>query len=373
VPRADLSAVEALRAAAGIDFSKRSIVVVGTNGKTSTAVFMERMVRSAGLRTGLTTSPHIRSWGERITIGGAAISEGPLLVELELLHRLASTVADSESLRFFDLLTLAAARVFADEAVDVSIYEAGIGGRLDATHLVGAPLVVLTSIGLDHEELLGNRELDVLREKLGVAHPGATVVSAELPSDLEVEAEAIAARRGLDLRMTKGLAGPFLARNAALALRALQSAPFAVGSLPDDVGSALAGGVKGRMQHFRANDVDVIVDAAHNPQAWEELRALLPAHHVALVSISRDRSATALAAVLSQAHHVLVTDAWPGRSYDPVELGSILTGAGLEVEVVAEPPRAFAAALHSAKSARLPLVVFGSAYLLPHALAVLDG
>ena len=336
-------------------------------------MFIERMLRSVGVRTGLTTSPHIRAWGERIAIGGQAIADERFLVELERLHRLAQTVADVTSLRFFDLLTVAAAAVFEEEQVEVSIYEAGIGGRLDATHLVAAPLVVLTSIGIDHEELLGDQELDVLREKLGVARRGATVVSTQLPDALRLEAEAIAAREGLDLRMIDDVTGAFLSRNAALAVYALQNAPFNVGVIPDDVNSALAGGVPGRMQRIRADGVDVILDAAHNPQGWSELSALLPPRYVAVVSISRTRSAEALAASLERAHRVFVTQAWPNRSYDAVELSSILARAGLEVDALVEPADAFAVALRLAKSERLPLVVYGSTYLLPHALEALAG
>ncbi len=373
-PRVDLDSVDALRLAAGIEFSPQSLVVVGTNGKTSTATYLERILRSAGLRTGLTTSPHIRAWGERIAIDGVAVADEVLLPELQRLHQLSLTLTDSSSLRFFDLVTLAAAAIFARERIDVGIYEAGIGGRLDTTRLVAAPLVVLTSIGLDHEELLGNREVDVLREKLGVAPRGARVVSAELPAALREEAEAIARSAGLDLLMADGLAGPFLARNRQLAALALRNAPFPVGSLPDellsdDESDALEATMPGRMQRLRVGGVEVILDAAHNPQGWSELATLLPTSYAAVVSISGDRSGHALARALRDASHVFVTQAWEGRSYDARELGSILAESGLDVEVFAQPAAALDAALRFAKSERRPLVVFGSSYLLPHGLS----
>jgi dihydrofolate synthase/folylpolyglutamate synthase len=367
-PRVDLDAVEALRLAAGVEFAPRSIVVVGTNGKTSTATYLERILRSAGLRTGLTTSPHIRSWGERIAIDGVAVADELLLAEVQRLHRLSREVADSSSLRFFDLVTLAAATIFARGRVDVGIYEAGIGGRLDATRLVAAPLVVLTSIGIDHAELLGSREVDVLREKLGVAPRGGRVVSAELPAGLGEEAEAIAGVAGFELLAARDLAGPFLARNRQLATFALRNAPFPVGSPPDE-SEALAAAVPGRMQRLRVEGVDVILDAAHNPQGWSELAGLLPPSYAAVVSISRDRSVQALALALREATHVFVTEAWEGRSYDAARLGSILAESGLDVEAFAEPAAAFDAALRFAKAERRPLVVFGSSYLLPHALS----
>ena len=368
-PRSDLGAVEALGDAAGIDFPRRSIAVVGTNGKTSTAIFMERFLRRAGSRTGLTTSPHIRNWGERVAIDGTPIGDGRLLGELRRLHRSAGDLAARGSLRFFDLLTLAAAALFAEEGVGVAIFEAGIGGRLDTTRVVAAPLSVLTSVGVDHEELLGDSEVDVLREKLGVAPDGGRVVSAELSPGLAREAEAFAAAHSLDLRIARGLTGPFLTRNAALAVFALQNAPFEVGPVPGRLDVDEAGVVPGRMQRLVVEGVEVLVDAAHNPQGWLELKGLLPASYVAVVSASRSRAVAELAASLGAARVVVATVAWPGRSYDAAELASILGTAGLDVAAVSDPADALAAGLARARDERVPLVVFGSAYLLPHAFA----
>jgi len=368
-PRSDLKAVEALRDASGADFPRRSIAVVGTNGKTSTAIFMERLLRGAGSRTGLTTSPHIREWGERVAIDGVPVAEERLLLELARLHRAATDVAARGSLRFFDLLTLAAAAVFAAEGVDVAIFEAGIGGRLDTTRVVAAPLSVLTSVGLDHEELLGDTEVDVLREKLGVAPDGGRVVAAELSPGLVREAEAFAVAHSLDLRIARGLTGPFLARNAALALFALQNAPFDVGPVAERLDADESGVVQGRMQRLAVEGVEVLVDAAHNPQGWSELKALLPTSYVAVVSASRSRAVMELADSLEAARAVFATVAWPGRSYAAAELVSILAAPGLAVEAVPEPAAALAAGLARAKRERVPLVVFGSAYLLPHVFA----
>ncbi len=368
-PRSDLEAVEALRAAAGIDFSSRSIAVVGTNGKTSTATFMERLLRGAGSRIGLTTSPHIRDWGERVAIDGRPIADERLLDALARLHRLADDVAARGTLRFFDLLTLAAASVFAEAKVEIAIFEAGIGGRLDTTRIVSAPLSVLTSVGVDHEELLGDNEVDVLREKLGVAPEGGRIVSAELAPALAREAHAIAASRSLDLRMARGLTGPFLVRNAALAVFALQNAPFDVGPVPERLAVDEVEVVPGRMHRLEVEGVAVLVDAAHNPQGWSELKGLLPPSFVAVVSASQSRSISELAASLEAAHVVHATVAWPGRSYDAAELASILGAAGLDVDAIPEPAIALAAGLARAKRERLPLVVFGSAYLLPHVFA----
>jgi folylpolyglutamate synthase/dihydropteroate synthase len=204
------------------------------------------------------------------------------------------------------------------------------------------------------------------------------VVSAELPAALRDEAEAIARSGGLDLVMAAGVDGPFLARNRQLATLAFRNAPFPVGSLPDEplpdeLGEAAAATVPGRMQRLRVGGVDVILDAAHNPQGWSELATLLPPSYAAVVSISRDRSAPALALALRDSSHVFVTQAWEGRSYDAAELASILADSGLYVEAFTEPAAALDAALRFAKAERRPLVVFGSSYLLPHALSSFGG
>jgi dihydrofolate synthase/folylpolyglutamate synthase len=163
-PRPDLAAVEALRDAAGISLPETTVVVVGTNGKTSASVYLGRLLASSGRRVGVTTSPHLRRWGERVAIDGEPVDDLQLAREVEAVHQLARALPGRETLRFFDLVTLAAARLFAAAGVDAAVFEAGIGGRLDTTRVLRAPLVVLTGVGLDHTELLGGTEEAILRE-----------------------------------------------------------------------------------------------------------------------------------------------------------------------------------------------------------------
>src|SRR5579862_2966282 len=113
-PRPDLAAVEALAARTGIRAPERTAVVVGTNGKTSTATFLARLLQAGGLRVGLTVSPHLRSWSERVLVDGKEVDEGELADRVETL---AEAAADLDA-RFFDLLTLAAVAIFADRGVD---------------------------------------------------------------------------------------------------------------------------------------------------------------------------------------------------------------------------------------------------------------
>jgi len=351
-PRLDLSAVETLAQRAGIRAPERTAVIVGTNGKTSTATFLARLLHAGGLSVGLTVSPHLRRWSERVLIDGTEVDEGELAHRVETLAEAAAGL----DVRFFDLLTFAAAEIFADRGVDVGVFEAGIGGRLDTTHALRAQLVVLTGIGLDHTELLGPDEASILREKLGVAPPGAVVVSAPLAPDLAVEAQRVAAQAGIRLEFPPVEGATFYERNAALA----RAAAAHVLSLPPEVELAP---VTGRKQRATVEGVEVVLDAAHNAAAWHTLAAELPARYVAVVSVSLDKPPAELRVALNGADAVIATSAWAGRSVGAAALAAVVGGDAVE-----DPRAATRVGLERARELGVPLVVFGSAYLLRHAL-----
>jgi dihydrofolate synthase/folylpolyglutamate synthase len=351
LPRVDLSAPEALAARAWITAPARTVVVVGTNGKTSTATFLARLLQAGGLRVGLTVSPHLRRWSERVLVDGVEVEEAELADRVGVLAEAGGDL----DLRFFDLLTLAAAAIFADRRVDVAVFEAGIGGRLDTTAVLRPQLVVLTGIGLDHTELLGPDELSILREKLGVVPAGAVVLSAPLGEGLEREALRFAAEMGFRLEFPPIAGEVFLERNWRLARAAAAQivAPDAGGE-PEPV--------TGRMQRATVDGVAVVLDAAHNPQAWRALAAELPPRYVAVISVSHDKPAAGLRDALGGAAGVIATSAWPGRSLEASELARLVGG-----EAVDDPGTATRTGLDRARELGVPLVVFGSAYLLRHA------
>ena len=352
LPRVDLTGAEALAARAGITAPARTAVVVGTNGKTSTATFVARLLQSGGLRVGLTVSPHLRRWSERVLVDGVEVDEAELADRVDSLAEAGAGL----DLRLFDLLTFAAAAIFAERRVDAAVFEAGIGGRLDTTRVLRPQLVVLTGIGLDHTELLGLDELAILREKLGVAPAGAVVVSAPLGRELDAEALRLAAGTGLRLEFPPVPGATFLERNWSLARAAaahVVTAPLAARSEP----------VTGRMQRAVVEGVPVVLDAAHNMQAWRALAVELPPRYVAVVSVSRDKPAAGLREALRGAALVIATSAWPGRSLEASELARVVGG-----EAVDDPRAATRAGLDRARELGVPLAVFGSAYLLRHAL-----
>jgi dihydrofolate synthase/folylpolyglutamate synthase len=150
----------------------RVIHVAGTNGKGSVCAMLARILQEAGYRVGLFTSPHLLSPGERIAVNGAGLSEVALSAALARAGQMAT-----EKLHFFEAYVLAAYHTFAEAGVDFAVMETGIGGRLDPTNAIEAPaLTVITAIGYDHRELLGDTLEQIAREKAGIIKPNVPVV-----------------------------------------------------------------------------------------------------------------------------------------------------------------------------------------------------
>ncbi|MGZ8284495.1 MAG: bifunctional folylpolyglutamate synthase/dihydrofolate synthase [Allosphingosinicella sp.] len=159
----------------------RIVHVVGSNGKGSTAAFLEALIRRTGRRTGLYTSPHYFDFGERIQIGGEPVGEA----DLEAAWRYFSERArPPERFGGFEAMTVMAAYLFARADIDVLIVEAGIGGRYDPTRLFGGDLAILTSVDLEHTELLGRSLEEIAADKLDIVGPGGTVIAGWLPPEL---------------------------------------------------------------------------------------------------------------------------------------------------------------------------------------------
>jgi dihydrofolate synthase/folylpolyglutamate synthase len=147
-----------------------AIHVVGSNGKGTMTRTIEELLLAEGLRVGAYLSPHVRSWSERIRIGGA---EADFEQAIERVRPLA------EGATQFEVLTAAALTAFADAGVDAAVIEAGLGGRWDATNVIDARVVVLTNVTLEHTDVLGDTREEIAREKLAVVTPGATAVLGE--------------------------------------------------------------------------------------------------------------------------------------------------------------------------------------------------
>jgi len=161
-----------------------AIHITGTNGKTSTARCLTSLLTVMGLRVGTYTSPHLESINERLVADGSPISDTDLADVLTDLAGLEPLLGDDVRLTWFEILTAAALRWFADRPVDVAVVEVGLGGRWDATNVVDAAVAVVTNVGLDHTEFLGPTRADVAGEKAGIVKPGATLILGERDPEL---------------------------------------------------------------------------------------------------------------------------------------------------------------------------------------------
>lgn len=392
VPRADLSAVAHLRRALAPVGTPHRVVVIGTNGKTSTATYIARMLASVGVRTGLYTSPHIAYWTERLSIDGLACDEEELLSTLQSFDAVAQSQPEPvrRSLRFFDVLTLVADEIFGRHDVDVAVFESGIGGRLDATRTLAPKVVALSSVGYDHQELLGDTLAEILVEKLGVAPRGATVVSAPLGEELSAIEREWAAVHEMTLVEAgegplSGLSAPsplpsFQRRNLAVALDTCVQAvrrfslPIAPRALLD-AASAIDTDVVGRSQRGTVRGVRFLADTGHNVSAWRELRRDLDTGddtYVAVVALTTEREPRELAAVLAgtpSISAIVATAPRVRRGHMPDALAEAFAFDGPPVQAASHPELAFELALELAEEREASLLVTGSTYVVADFLA----
>ena len=159
-----------------------SVHIAGTNGKGSTAAMIESILRAAGLRTGLYTSPHLERINERIRIDGKEISDADFAAAFTRLHEVIEELLAAGLLAahptFFECVTALAFDHFAKAGVEFAVVEVGMGGRLDATNVLLPEVAVITQIDFDHENFLGHSIEEIAAEKAGIIKPGARVVSA---------------------------------------------------------------------------------------------------------------------------------------------------------------------------------------------------
>ncbi len=166
-----------------------SVLIAGTKGKGSTAAFLESILRAAGRRTGLYTSPHLHTWRERVQVDRRPIAQAAVASWIERLRPLVEAMRGGEQgpPTYYEISTALALGYFAEQGIDAAVLEVGLGGRLDATNVVTPRVAVITTIGYDHMEILGHTLGAIATEKAGIVKPGGWVVSAVQ------EAEALAA------------------------------------------------------------------------------------------------------------------------------------------------------------------------------------
>ncbi len=360
-----------------------SVHVVGTNGKTSVTRMTAALLEAHGVRAGAYLSPHIHSWRERIVIGGEPISEEAFVEALERAEQSAQ-VADRSAgeegpVTQYELLTAAAFVAYAAARVKVAVVEAGLGGRLDATNVIPSKLTVLTSVGLDHTEWLGDTLEEIASEKLAVLRDHTTLITGELAPEVEpVVDEVLKARHAVRISPALPPEG-YPDRNFALAEAAAAAA----------LGRPLDGEAVERARHELSNpgraqliegDPPAILDAAHNPQGARALAELLPALSggrpvVCCLAVMEDKDAAGIVAALAPACAAFVCAEVPAeamegsgrpgaRSQSATELAALCRDAGADAEALADPGAAWARARELAGALSGVALAAGSHYLL---------
>jgi dihydrofolate synthase/folylpolyglutamate synthase len=349
-----------------------SVHVVGTNGKSSVARMTAALLEAHGVAAGACLSPHSASWTERTLIRGEEVGV-PEWGETVMQVAKAATgvnrsLDEGDAVTEFEAATAATFLALASARVEAAAIEAGLGGRLDATNTIPSRVTVLTSIGLDHTEWLGETELEIAAEKLAVLRDQTTLVLGQVSPDVEALAERTAFERGARLLRAPAdpgadlqllAAGGFQRRNFALARTAAEAF---LGALDPasvaEVAATLA--VPGRLERV-AEQPPTFLDAAHNPDGAAALAEALPAvtggrRVVACLAVLADKDAGAMVRALAPALDQAVCTELPaaallghGRpgaaSRRATELVAACEQAGLPAE--AEP--SFEAALGRAR------------------------
>jgi dihydrofolate synthase/folylpolyglutamate synthase len=349
----------------------RAVQIAGTNGKGSTAAFLESILRVAGLRTGLFTSPHLCRFSERIRIDGREI-EGERLGQLDQ-----AVAATGVPLTYFEISAVLAFLAFAEAEVELAVLETGLGGRLDAVTASHPLACAITSIAADHQDLLGKSMREIAYEKACIARPGVPLFLGPLAAEALVEVERVAREIGSPLRRfgvdftsstsPLGLAGAHQAANAALAVALAHQVASNLGRVlqPEVIKRGLAETRwPGRLERVTA---DVLLDCAHNAEGAEALAAALPAasRRALLVSIVQGKDASAMLAALAPHFDIVVaTRSLSERSLAPETLAALVPSDGSRVvEVVADPGLALARARALVAPDGL-VVVAGSIFLV---------
>ncbi|HVH70795.1 MAG TPA: folylpolyglutamate synthase/dihydrofolate synthase family protein [Candidatus Dormibacteraeota bacterium] len=380
--------------------------IAGTNGKGSTAAFLESVLRHAGFRTGLYTSPHLERINERLRINGEEISDKPFAATFTRLQALIEELLAAHKLRghptYFECVTAMAFECFARERVEFGVFEVGLGGRLDATNILLPTVTVITRIDFDHENFLGHSLREIAREKAGILKPGVPVIVAP---QLAKAREVILARaerldcplidtvREFQIRQESSQNGFFRARitelssgesfelapslpgrfqlqnaiNALAAARQLARRGFRI--FAEDITEGIRGTVwPGRLEKLQSHP-DVYLDGAHNPGAARELAEFLEQNFAGrrisvIYGALRDKAVDEVSGQLFPlAEEVIFTEPRTSRAISAQRLAEIASHHASNFTVVSSAEQALDQALAEAAPADA-IFITGSLYLV---------
>jgi dihydrofolate synthase/folylpolyglutamate synthase len=400
-----LARVAAVARVLGVDKPRSRVITVGgTNGKGSTVAHLEAMLRAAGVRTGVFTSPHFLRYNERIRVDGAEATDEELVAAFERIE----AARGATTLTFFEFNALAALVIFAERAVDVAVLEVGLGGRLDAVNLVDADVGIVCSVGFDHRDYLGDTLELIGAEKAGIFRAGhpAVLGTADMPSSVYEAIASLQARpvvagkdfnfrrndterrwsyQGLRLELRdlppSALPGSIQYTNVATALAALEALGGV--ALNERAVTEALGTVRlpGRFQTVQVDSADGrpvewILDIAHNEPAAaifadhvaERAAATARGRTFAVVGILGDKDAAAITrSVDPQVDHWILCSLDGPRGTSAADLAQRMRLPDSRVTLAASVEEGCAAARATAKPGDRVLV-FGSFHTVGPAL-----
>jgi len=403
----DLENISTLAEALGHPERKyRSVHIAGTNGKGSTAAFTEAILRTAGIKTGLYTSPHLEKINERISVNGEEISDEAFAESFSKIQGLIEELLAHGKLRahptFFEVVTALAFEHFAKARVEVAVFEVGLGGRLDATNIVVPEVSVITRVDFDHENFLGHSLEEIAGEKAGIIKSGVPLVLAEQRPEArevilkraaevgvpvyEIERKFRSEKFGLEegcvraavmeiesgerFQVAPKLRGKFQLGNALNSIGVVRILKKCGASISKEtIEQGIANAIwPGRIEKLQSSP-DVYLDGAHNPSAARELAAFLkenfPSRKVTMLfAAMRDKAVDEIAGTLfPYASEVIFTQPRIARALSAAQLAEMAGEYAPQFRVI---PNAEAALEEALASAGLNDAVFvtGSLYLV---------
>ncbi|MBM7060876.1 bifunctional tetrahydrofolate synthase/dihydrofolate synthase [Pseudomonas sp. UL073] len=375
--------------------AKRVITVTGTNGKGSTCAFLASLLQRQGLTVGVYSSPHLLRYNERVVINGREMGDDELCQAFAAVEAARGEI----SLTYFEMGTLAAFWLFERSALDFAILEVGLGGRLDAVNLIDADLALITSIGLDHADWLGDSRESVAFEKAGILRQGRPALCGDLepPQSLLTQVTNLATPfflrgRDYDLAMTENgwhwfghdrqgqlvqlhdlplLDLPM--ENAALALQAyaLLDLPWRADELAEAlVGARITGRLDRRQLVWKGKPLSVLLDVGHNPHAAQYLAGRLAStsRRLAVFGLLADKDLGGVVQpLLAQVRDWAVAPLPTSRTRPAAELEAALRKQGASVTAYSSVAAALVAQCEHA-AAGDEILLFGSFYCVAEAL-----
>ena len=364
----------------------RFIHVAGTNGKGSTCAMLESIYRAAGLRVGLFTSPHLVSFRERIQVNRRLISEPQLVRLIEKLRPLLGRFPPDNHLTLFEVVTVMALKFFADQKCDLVIWETGLGGRLDATNIVTPLASVITNIGLDHQQWLGDTPAKIAAEKAGIIKPGVPVVTATVAPEARSVIKKTARAKNAPLQIVTAWtsrpgrsqlpAPPWLGdhqkTNAAVALATVAVLQRIIPVTEKQIRAGLAlAKWPGRLQLIpKKSGGKILLDGAHNPDGADALartlRKSFKFRRTLILGVLEDKNWRQICRTLAPlAVRILTVPVASERTASAAALAAACRPANARAEIIA--CSSLTEALEKSR-ADVFVIVTGSLYLVGEAL-----